>query len=284
MSEIHRVGIVGGGTMGQGIAAFLAQSGIEVLMCEKNAEMADAAQKKISDLFDHEISRWALTAGDKRALMKKIAITANLEHMAPFPLIIEAVSEDADLKTSIFESLAGICPSKTLFVTNTSTLSITELSTHIPKKERYLGVHFMNPVTKTRLVELIRGLHTSDETYQAVREFLVGLGKTPIEVYESPGYVTTRVMLPMINEAMQVVMEGVASAEDVDTAMKLGYNMEVGPLALADRMGLDELLKWMEHLFRELGDLKYRPCPVLRQKVRAGHLGVKTGRGFFEYK
>jgi 3-hydroxybutyryl-CoA dehydrogenase len=134
-----------------------------------------------------------------------------------------------------------------------------------------------------KLVELIRGLKTSDATYQHVHEFLVKLGKRPIEVYEYPGYVTTRVILPMINEAMQVVLEGVASAEDVDTAMKLGYNMEVGPLALADRMGLDEVMKWMEHLFRELGDLKYRPCPILRMKVRAGHLGVKSGKGFFDY-
>jgi 3-hydroxybutyryl-CoA dehydrogenase len=284
MSEIHRAGVIGGGTMGQGIAAFLAQSGIEVVLCEKNAEMAEVAQKKISDMFDYEISRWALTAGDKRALMKKISFTSELNHLGPFPIVIEAVPEESSLKVSIFQELAQVCQPQTIFVTNTSTLSITEMATHIPRRERYIGVHFMNPVTKTRLVELIRGLHTSDDTYQTVRQFLVSLGKTPIEVYESPGYVTTRVMLPMINEAMQVVMEGVASAEDVDTAMKLGYNMEVGPLALADRMGLDELLKWMEHLFRELGDLKYRPCPILRQKVRAGHLGMKSGKGFFEYK
>jgi|WetSurMetagenome_2_1015567.scaffolds.fasta_scaffold134505_2 3-hydroxybutyryl-CoA dehydrogenase len=284
MSEIHRAGVIGGGTMGQGIAAFLAQSGIEVLLCERNAELAEAAQKKISDMFDYEISRWALTAGDKRALMKKIVFTSEIQHLAPFPIVIEAVPEESALKVTIFKELAIVCKPQTIFVTNTSTLSITEMSNHIPHKERYIGVHFMNPVTKTRLVELIRGLHTSEDTYQTVRDFLAGLGKTTIEVYESPGYVTTRVVLPMINEAMQVVMEGVANPDDVDTAMRLGYNMEVGPLALADRMGLDELLKWMEHLFRELGDLKYRPCPILRQKVRAGHLGVKTGKGFFEYK
>ncbi len=235
-------------------------------------------------MFDYEISRWALTAGDKRALMKKISFTSEIQHLAPFALVIEAVPEESDLKVTVFKELAIACKPQTIFVTNTSTLSITEMSGQIPHKERYIGVHFMNPVTKTRLVELIRGLHTSEETYQTVRDFLVGLGKTTIEVYESPGYVTTRVVLPMINEAMQVVMEGVANPDDVDTAMRMGYNMEVGPLALADRMGLDELLKWMEHLFRELGDLKYRPCPILRQKVRAGHLGVKTGKGFFEYK
>jgi 3-hydroxybutyryl-CoA dehydrogenase len=284
MAEMHRVGIVGGGTMGQGIAAFFALAGLEVLVCEQSEALAEVAQKKIAEFFDYEITRWALTAGDKRALLKKIAFTSSLAQMAPLPLIIEAVPEEVQIKTEIFQELAKICPPQTIFVTNSSTLSITEMASHLPRKERFIGVHFMNPVTKTKLVELVRGLHTSDETYQTVRELLVGMGKTPIEVYESPGYVTTRVIVPMINEAMQVVMEGVATAEDVDTAIKLGYNMEIGPLALADRMGLDELLKWMEHLFRELGDLKYRPCPMLRQKVRGGHLGVKTGRGFFEYK
>lgn len=284
MAEMHRVGIVGGGTMGQGIAAFFAQAGLEVLVCEQSEALAEIAQRKIGEFFDHEITRWALTAGDKRALLKKIAFTSDLKQMAPLPLIIEAVPEEAPIKTKVFQELAKICPPQTIFVTNSSTLSITEMASQLPRKERFIGVHFMNPVTKTKLVELVRGLHTSDETYQTVRELLVGLGKNPIEVYESPGYVTTRVIVPMINEAMQVVMEGVATAEDVDTAIKLGYNMDIGPLALADRMGLDELLKWMEHLFRELGDLKYRPCPMLRQKVRAGQLGVKTGRGFFEYK
>jgi 3-hydroxybutyryl-CoA dehydrogenase len=283
LSEIHRVGIIGGGTMGRGIASFMAQAGIEVLLCELDQGLAEAALTKIAEHFDYEISRWALTEGDKRALMKRIGSTANLQELSALPIVIEAIPEDLNLKVNLFKQLSQICPASTLFVTNTSTLSITAMARHISHPRRFIGAHFLNPVTRVKLVELVRGLETSGETYQEIRGFLIRLGKTPIEVYEYPGYVTTRVILPMINEAMHVVMEGVASAEDVDIAMKLGYNMEIGPLALADRMGLDEVMKWMDYLFRELGDLKYRPCPVLRKKVREGDLGVKTGRGFFEY-
>jgi 3-hydroxybutyryl-CoA dehydrogenase len=283
MSAIHKVGILGGGTMGRGIAAAVAQAGIDVLLCEKDQGSAESALAKIDEEFDYEISRWALTAGDKRTLLSKISVTSELVQVARPDLLIEAVPEEFDLKVRLFKQLSELCPPDRIFVTNTSTLSITKMGEQLVSPQRFIGVHFLNPVPKVKLVELIRGLKTSDATYQQVREFLISLGKTPVEVYEYPGYVTTRVILPMINEAMQVVLEGVASAEDVDTAMKLGYNMDIGPLALADRMGLDEVLKWMEHLFRELGDLKYRPCPILRMKVRAGHLGVKTGKGFFEY-
>ena len=281
--EIRKVGILGAGTMGRGIAAAIVQKGVEVLLCEKDAGLAHTALGKIAEDLDHEISRWAITEVDKRSMMKKLSVTANVAEMAATDLVIEAVPEDFDLKVKLFDQLSRLCPPDRVFVTNTSTLSITKMAEQLTGPERFVGVHFLHPVTKVKLVELIRGLKTSDATYQQVREFLVILGKTPIEVYEYPGYVTTRIILPMINEAMQVVLEGVASADDVDTAMKLGYNMEVGPLALADRMGLDEVMKWMEHLFRELGDLKYRPCPILRMKVRAGHLGVKSGKGFFEY-
>ena len=281
--EIRKVGILGAGTMGRGIAAAIVQKGVEVLLCEKNQELAHTALEKIAEDFDHEISRWAITEADKRSMMKKLSVTADVAELAGTDLVIEAVPEDFDLKVKLFEQLSRLCPPDRVFVTNTSTLSITKMAEQLTSPQRFVGVHFLHPVTKVKLVELIRGLKTSDATYQQVREFLISLGKTPIEVYEYPGYVTTRIILPMINEAMQVVLEGVASAEDVDTAMKLGYNMEVGPLALADRMGLDEVMKWMEHLFRELGDLKYRPCPILRMKVRAGHLGVKSGKGFFEY-
>jgi len=283
MMEIRKVGILGAGTMGRGIAAAIVQKGVEVLLCEKDQELAHTALEKIAEDFDHEISRWAITEADKRSMMKKLSVTDNVAELAGMDLVIEAVPEDFDLKVKLFEQLSRLCPPDRVFVTNTSTLSITKMAEQLTGPQRFVGVHFLHPVTKVKLVELIRGLQTSDATYQQVREFLINLGKTPIEVYEYPGYVTTRIILPMINEAMQVVLEGVASAEDVDTAMKLGYNMEVGPLALADRMGLDEVMKWMEHLFRELGDLKYRPCPILRMKVRAGHLGVKTGKGFFEY-
>ena len=283
MSEIYKVGILGGGTMGRGIAIAAAQSGKDVLVCEKDQGSAQLALAKVTEALDHEVSRWALTLSDKRALLKKISVTSDLLLLSGRDLVIEAVPEEFNLKVRILKELADACPPGRIFVTNTSTLSISKLGEQLPNAQRFIGVHFLNPVAKVKLVELIRGLQTSDATYQQVREFLISLGKTPIEVYEYPGYVTTRVILPMINQAMHVVLEGVASAEDVDTAMKLGYNMEVGPLGLADRMGLDEVLKWLEHLFRELGDLTYRPCPILRMKVRAGHLGVKTGKGFFDY-
>ncbi|MEW5976116.1 MAG: 3-hydroxyacyl-CoA dehydrogenase NAD-binding domain-containing protein [Acidobacteriota bacterium] len=283
MSDFHKAGIVGGGTMGRGIAATMAQAGIDVWICERDEASAQAALKFISSDFDREIARWAITESDKRALMKRISVLTDPKKLSKLGLIIEAIPEDFDLKVKLFEDLSQLCQPNTIFVTNTSTLSITEMAAHVAHPERFIGAHFLNPVSRVKVVEVVRGLQTSDQTYQEVRQFLVSLGKTPIEVYEYPGYVTTRVILPMINEAMQVVMEGVASAADIDTAMKLGYNMEVGPLALADRMGLDEVMKWMDHLFRELGDLKYRPCPILRKKVRAGHLGVKTGRGFFDY-
>jgi 3-hydroxybutyryl-CoA dehydrogenase len=283
MNPLNKIGILGGGTMGRGIAVVVAQAGMEVLLCEKDQEAAEAATNRLADELDYEISRWALTASDKRAFMKKISVTTDLAEISGLGLFIEAIPEEFDLKVKLFNQLSKVCSENSIFVTNTSTLSITKMAERLQHPDRFIGVHFMNPVLKMALVELIRGLKTSDATYQFVREFLISLGKTPIEVYEYPGYVTTRIMLPMINEAMQVVLEGIASAEDVDTAMKLGYNMEIGPLALADRMGLDEVMKWMDHLFRELGDLKYRPCPILRMKVRAGDLGVKTGKGFFTY-
>ena len=283
LREIHKVGVIGGGTMGRGIAAFLAQAGIEVVLCELNETLAESALAKIGEYFDYEISRWALTEGDKRALMKRLSTTSYLDDLYLLPILIETIPEDMSSKVALFKQLSQICPASTLFVTNTSTLSITAMARSISHPQRFIGAHFLNPVSRVKLVELVRGLETSKDTYEEIRGFLVRLGKTPIEVYEYPGYVTTRVILPMINEAMHVVMEGVASAEDVDIAMKLGYQLEIGPLALADRMGLDEVMKWMDYLFRELGDLKYRPCPILRKKVREGELGVKTGRGFFEY-
>jgi 3-hydroxybutyryl-CoA dehydrogenase len=283
MTAIQRVGILGAGTMGRGIATAIAQAGMDALLCEKDLPTAEAALAKLSDDLDYEISRWALTIADKRSLLKKMAVTTDLAQIAGLDLLIEAVPEEFDLKIRLFRELSTLSPPNRIFITNTASLSITKMAESLTNPQRFIGVHFLNPVAKVRLVELVRGLKTSDATYATVREFVVSLGKTPIEVYEYPGYVTTRVILPMINEAMQVVLESVASAEDVDTAMKLGYNMEIGPLALADRMGLDEVLKWTEHLFRELGDAKYRPCPLLRMKVRAGHLGVKAGKGFFDY-
>ena len=230
------------------------------------------------------MTRWTLTEPEKEGILRRIRVGYGLSDAAGADIVIEAVTEDFELKSQIFAELDEICDPKIVFITNTSTLSISELAAATKRADRMVGLHFLNPATRTKVVEVIRGLATSDDTVATVKDFAKALGKTPIEVFEYPGYVTTRVMLPMINEAIHVVMEGVASAEDVDTAMKLGYNLETGPLALADRMGLDEVMNWMEHLFHELGDLKYRPCPLLRKMVRAGRLGVKSGEGFFRYK
>lgn len=270
--------------MGVGISRVVAGGEVSVYLCEKDEPAAKDAQESLSEELSHEMSRWALTEPEKAAILRRVRVGFDVSAAAAADLVIETVTEDFDLKCRVFAALDEICDEKIIFITNTSTLSISELAAATRRPDRFVGLHFLNPATRTRVVEVIRGLATSDQTVAAVKDFAKQLGKTPIEVFEYPGYVTTRVMLPMINEAIHVVMEGVASAEDVDTAMKLGYNLEAGPLMLADRMGLDEVMNWMEHLFHELGDLKYRPCPLLRKMVRAGRLGVKSGEGFFQYE
>lgn len=282
--EIRSVVVVGGGTMGIGISRVVAGAGIAVYLCEKDGPTAEKTREALARELEREMSRWTLTAPEKEAISRRIRIGFELNDAASADLVIETVTEDFELKCRVFVRLDEICGEKIIFLTNTSTLSISELAAATKRPDRVVGLHFLNPAPRTAVVEVIRGLATSDQTVADVKAFAKQLGKTPIEVFEYPGYVTTRVMLPMINEAIHVVMEGVASAEDVDTAMKLGYNLEAGPLALADRMGLDEVMNWMEHLFHELGDLKYRPCPLLRKMVRAGRLGVKSGEGFFKYE
>ena len=282
--EIRSVAIIGAGTMGVGISRVVAGAGIAVYLCEKDGAAAEAAREALARELGREMSRWTLNEPEKEVISRRIRIGSELSDAANADLVIETVTEDFELKCRIFARLDEICEEAIIFVTNTSTLSISELAAATKRPDRVAGLHFLNPASRTAVVEVIRGLATSDQTVTTVKAFAKQLGKTPIEVFEYPGYVTTRVMLPMINEAIHVVMEGVASAEDVDTAMKLGYNLEAGPLALADRMGLDEVMNWMEHLFHELGDLKYRPCPLLRKMVRAGRLGVKSGEGFFKYE
>lgn len=280
---IRTVGIVGGGTMGQGIATACASSGLDVLLVERSPELGDAALAGIAEALDRDIAKWRRTESEKRAILARVRLAEGLAALEPTDIIIEAVSEDLELKTRLFAELDKLVSPDDILATNTSTLSVTEIAARTQRPERVIGLHFLQPVPKVPLVEIVRGLKTSDETYRRATELVRVLGKTGIEVFEYPGYVTTRVILPFLNEAMHVVMEGVASAEAVDTSMRLGYGLPIGPLQLADRMGLDEVMRWMQHLFTELGDVKYRPCPLLRQMIRAGHLGQKTGRGFFEY-
>ncbi|MGB9772652.1 MAG: 3-hydroxyacyl-CoA dehydrogenase family protein [Bacteroidota bacterium] len=281
--RIDKVAVVGFGVMGQGIAQTIAAVGIEVLAVEKDEESLERNQLSIEEKLDYEIQRWALTQSEKKAILARIHGSTDLDDCKDYDLVIEAVDEDFQLKKSIFQKLDKICPPGTIIVSNTSTLSLTKIANATNRPDRIIGMHFLNPVPKVPLVEIVRALKTSDNTFTTVKKFAERLGKTVVEVYEYPGFVTTRVIVPMINEAIHVLMEGVATADGIDTAMRLGYNMPYGPLELADTMGLDELLAWMETLFHELGDLKYRPCPLLRRLVREGHLGKKTGQGFFRY-
>jgi 3-hydroxybutyryl-CoA dehydrogenase len=249
-----------------------------------NEEIIQQSMKLLSEDMDAEIEKWGMTLSEKKAILSRIKGTTEYEDVGKVDLVIEAVPEDLELKREIFKKLDRLTFPEIILVSHTSTLSITEIAAATTRPDKVIGLHFLPPVTKIPLVEVVRGLKTSKETINLIKEFAEQhLNKTVVTVYEYPGYVTTRIIVPLLNEAMHVLMEGIASAEDIDTAMKLGYGFNVGPLALADMMGLDEVMSWMENLLNELSDHKYNPCPLLRKLVRAGHLGKKTGQGFFKY-
>jgi len=282
-SEFNRIAVIGGGNIGQGLAHAISQNGMDVVLVEKDQSSLERSLSRLDASLDKEIKRWAMTSADKRSIVVRVEGTTNLQKIEDCEIAISAINEDLQAKCDLFAKIDKICPPQTIFVTNTSTLSVTELAAATNREDRFIGMHFLNPVPKVPLVEIVRGLKTSDMTFRSMQHFAAKLRKTPVEVFEYPGYVTTRVIVALLNEAMHILMEGVASAEGIDTAIKLGFNFPEGPLSLADRIGLDEVMSWMEGLFRDLGDLKFRPCPLLRKLVRAGHLGVKSGRGFFVY-
>ncbi|MBD3233562.1 MAG: 3-hydroxybutyryl-CoA dehydrogenase [candidate division Zixibacteria bacterium] len=279
----QKIVIVGAGVMGQGISRVISATGTEVALIDKDQQLAEKGLEGIGESMDKEIEKWGLTQSEKKAILSRISAKSDLKESAKVGMVIEAIHEDLRAKCDLFKQLDEICRPNAILVTNTSTLSITEIAAATNRPDKVIGMHFLNPVAKIPLVEVVRGLKTSDETYKIIEEFASDLGKTAISVSEYPGYVTTRIIVPMLNEAMHVLMERIASADDIDKAIKLGFGLNIGPLALADQMGLDEVMSWMENLLNELSEHKYNPCPLLRKMVRAGHLGVKTGQGFFAY-
>ena len=281
--DINNVAIIGAGVMGRGIGQTISSNGLEVLIIEKNEHELNAAKKKLSETIDREIKRWAMTNSDKKAILGRITWETDFKNVDDCDLIIEAVTEDFNLKVDIFCELDKKAKDECIFVSNTSTLSLTKISETTNRPDKMIGLHFLHPVPKIPVVEVVKCLHTSNSTINKVKTFVSNIGKTPVEVYEYPGFVTTRAIVPLLNEAMHILLEGVATAKDIDTAMKLGYNFQKGPLEMADSMGLDEVLAWMETLWKTLGEPRYRACPILRKLVRERKLGKKSGEGFYKY-
>jgi len=280
---IQEIAIIGAGVMGQGLAQTISSAGMDVLLIEKNEKQLKQSKTMLSETMDREIKRWGMTKSEKKAILSRIAWEANFDKVADRDLIIEAVDEDYNLKVSIFSELDKKAKTDCIFVSNTSTLSLTRLAETTSRPDKMIGLHFLNPVPKIPVVEVVKCLHTSNETIAKIKTFVSNIGKTPVEVYEYPGFVTTRAIVPLLNEAMHILLEGVATAKDIDTAMKLGYNFQMGPLEMADSMGLDEVLAWMETLWKTLGEPRYRACPILRKLVRERKLGKKSGEGFYKY-
>ena len=281
--EIKKIAVVGGGTMGNGITHVFALNNFKVNLVEINEDLYNRAIATITKNLDRQVKKEVIKETDKQNALKNISKVIGVEKTpGDVDLVIEAIYENIEAKLSIFNTLNKIVKPDTIFASNTSSISITELSA-TTRPDKFIGMHFMNPVPMMKLVEIIRGYSTSDQTYQTVKTLAEKLGKVPVEVFDYPGFISNRVLMPMINEAVFALMEGVASAEDIDTVMKLGMNHPMGPLTLADFIGLDVCLAILEVLYNGFNDTKYRPCPLLKKMVAAKKLGRKTGEGFFKY-
>jgi 3-hydroxybutyryl-CoA dehydrogenase len=282
-AHVKKVAVIGGGTMGNGIAQVFASSGIGVELVDAKAEFVDRAMATIGRNLERVAKKQEWPAGRAAEVLGRIHGGTETGGVRDCQLVVEAVPETMAIKRDLFKALDGVAPEATIFASNTSSISITEIAAATSRPDRFIGMHFMNPVPVMQLVEIIRGLATTDTTCAVVEDLTRRLGKTPVEVNDYPGFVSNRILMPMINEAVYCLMEGVARPEAIDTVMKLGMNHPMGPLALADLIGLDTCLSILEVLHRGLGDPKYRPCPLLRKYVAAGWLGRKSGRGFHTY-
>ena len=280
---MKKIVVIGGGTMGLDIAQVFAKKGYEVVVRDINDQIIQASEARLNKSLDKLVSKGKLDEAGKAAIVGKMSFTTDLKQAADADLVVEAAIENLEIKKSVFAELDQICKPETILASNTSSISITAIAAATQRPDKFIGMHFFNPATVMKLVEVIRGAHTSDETYNTIAELAKAIGKEPVEVNEAPGFVVNKILIPMINEACDLVYTGVASVEGVDTAMKLGANHPMGPLALGDLVGLDVCLAIMDTLYNETHDPKYRASLLMRKMVRAGKLGRKTGVGFYDY-